>query len=132
MYSKGSHTMRLIIGIISIVLCLIILIQSCAAGIGNAIADNGEAGGTGGLILSIFMLISGIIAIAARKSKGGTITSTVFYAVGAVIAFASAGSYKVQEKPHLKMKLWLCVSSAEISGRFNFVYNFYGGDISEN
>ena len=30
------------------------------------------------------------------------------------------------------MKLWLCVSSAEISGRFNFVYNFYGGDISEN
>lgn len=72
MYSKGSHTMRLIIGIISIVLCLIILIQSCAAGIGNAIADNGEAGGTGGLILSIFMLISGIIAIAARKSKGGT------------------------------------------------------------
>ena len=82
MYSKGSHTMRLIIGIISIVLCLIILIQSCAAGIGNAIADNGEAGGTGGLILSIFMLISGIIAIAARKSKG------------AVIAFASAGSYK--------------------------------------
>ena len=94
MYSKGSHTMRLIIGIISIVLCLIILIQSCAAVIGNAIADNGEAGGTGGLILSIFMLISGIIAIAARKSKGGTITSTVFYAVGAVIAFASAGSYK--------------------------------------
>lgn len=94
MYSKGSHTMKLIIGIISIVLCLIILIQSCAAGIGNAIADNGEAGGTGGLILSIFMLISGIIAIAARKSKGGTITSIVFYAVGAVIAFASAGSYK--------------------------------------
>ena len=40
------------------------------------------------------MLISGIIAIAARKSKGGTITSIVFYAVGAVIAFASAGSYK--------------------------------------
>lgn len=38
MYSKGSHTMRLIIGIISIVLCLIILIQSCAAGIGNAIS----------------------------------------------------------------------------------------------
>lgn len=94
MQSKGSHTMRLIIGIISIVLCLIILIQSCAAGIGNAISDNGEAGGTGGLILSIFMLVAGIIAIAARKSKGGTITSIIFYDTGAIIAFASAGSYK--------------------------------------
>lgn len=93
MYTKGAHTMRMIVGIISLVLSLIVTFQSCAVGIGNTLSENGESGGSGGMILAIFMLVAGIISIAARKSKGGTITAIVFYAVGALIAFIVAGSY---------------------------------------
>ena len=54
-YSNGSKTMRLVVGIISIVLSLVVLFQSCAAGIGNALSDNGESGGIGGVFLFIAM-----------------------------------------------------------------------------
>ena len=93
MYKQSAKTIRLVIGIISIVLCLIILLQSCAVGVGNAVLENGESGGSGGFILSISMLVSGIMSIAARKTKGGIITSIVFYIVGSIIAFINAGSY---------------------------------------
>ena len=33
MYKQSAKTIRLVIGIISIVLCLIILLQSCAVGV---------------------------------------------------------------------------------------------------
>ena len=68
--------------------------------------------------------------IRAEVACGQSADGRLLFAL-AVYGYYSA-NIKVQEKPHLKMKLWLCVSSAEISGRFNFVYNFYGGDISEN
>lgn len=34
---------KLVSGIISIVLCPLVLFQSCAAGVGNAMAENGQA-----------------------------------------------------------------------------------------
>lgn len=64
-------TAKLVIGIISIVLFALISLQSCAAGLGNAIADNGENSGTSGVICALFMLIAGIIGIATRNGKGG-------------------------------------------------------------
>ena len=86
-------TTRMVIGIISMVLFLIVSLQSCAAGIGNALTDNGEISGTAGIVLAVCMLIAGIIAVAARKTKGGTITATCFYALGGVVGIANAGSY---------------------------------------
>lgn len=103
MYSNGSKTMRLIVGIISIVLSLIVMFQSCAAGAANALSENGESSGTAGALLAIIMLISGIISIAARKSKGGIITAVVFYIIGGLIAFGMAGSYK-------DLKIWAVVA----------------------
>jgi hypothetical protein len=86
--------MKKVIGVISIVLFLLVVLQSCAAGIGNALTGNDEISGTAGLMLAIFMLIAGIISIMSRESKGITITSVVFYAVGGLIGIANAGSYK--------------------------------------
>ncbi len=86
-------TSRMIIGIISIVLFLVVSLQSCAAGVGNALAENGEVSGSAGFLLAICMLIAGIVGIAARKSKAGSFVSGGFYAFGGLIGMANAGSY---------------------------------------
>ena len=88
-------TAKLVTGIISIVLCGIVMLQSCAAGVANTLEANGEVGGSAGLLVSVCLLIAGIVAIATRKStgKGGSVAATIFYVLGAVVGFAGAGSY---------------------------------------
>lgn len=54
------------------VLFIFIMFQSCAAGVGNALAENGEVSGSAGAILAFFMLAAGIIGVATRNAtKGG-------------------------------------------------------------
>ncbi|MDP4132697.1 MAG: hypothetical protein Q8882_01630 [Bacillota bacterium] len=98
-------TARMIIGIISMVLFVLIVFQSCAAGVGNALSENGEVSGSAGFILSVFMLIAGIIGVVARKSKGGSITAGIFYLVGGLLAIVSAGSYS-------DLKVWSVIAFA--------------------
>lgn len=86
-------TAKLIIGIISIVLFGFILFQSCAAGIGNALADNGEISGSAGLVLAICMLIAGIIGIVTRTGIAGGFVAGGFYAIGGVVGIFNYGSY---------------------------------------
>jgi len=86
-------TARMIIGIVSMVLFIVITFQSCAAGIGNALQDNNEVSGSAGFVLAVLMLVAGIIGVAAKKSKGGTITAGVFYALGGLIGISNVGSY---------------------------------------
>ena len=86
-------TAKLIIGIVSIVLCVFVLFQSCAAGLGNALSENGENSGTAGVIVAILLLVAGIVGIATRNSKGGGIAAGVFYAVAGIVGIANYGSY---------------------------------------
>ena len=88
-------TWKLVSGIISIVLSIFVLFQSCAAGIGNAMADNGEVSGSAGVMVAIAMIVFGIISIVIRKSskKSGHIAVIVIAAIGAIMGFANAGSY---------------------------------------
>ncbi len=85
-YTHGALTMRLIIGIFSIILSVIIGLQSIFAGLGEALTKSDSNGGAAGFILGFFMLAAGIVTIAARKTKGGTITSIVVYLLGGIIA----------------------------------------------
>ena len=87
------QTTRMVVGIISMVLFIIISLQSCVAGVGNALADNGEVSGSSGIILAFCMMIAGIISVAARKTKGGTITALCFYVLGGIIGIANVGTY---------------------------------------
>ena len=81
-------TWKLVSGIISIVLFAFVMFQSCAAGISNSLAENGESGGSAGL------LAGGIVSIATRNgSKGGNIALIVLFALGALCGFTMAGSY---------------------------------------
>lgn len=88
-------TWKLVSGILSIVLFVVVAFQSCAAGIGNAIAENGESSGSGGIIVAIMMLSGGIVSIATRKSegKGGNIALIVLFGIAALCGFTLAGSF---------------------------------------
>ena len=86
-------TAKLIVGIISIVLSLLIGLQSCAAGLGTALSSNGEISGTAGILLAIAFIIAGIIAVCTRNGGKGGYVSAAFYVIFGLIALISAGSY---------------------------------------
>lgn len=65
-------TAKLVIGIVSMVLFGLVALQSCAAGLSNILADKGEASGSFGFLVALNLLITGIIAVAARKSTRKT------------------------------------------------------------
>ena len=85
-------TWKLVSGILSIIMFVFVTFQSCAAGISNSIEDNGEVGGSAGIIVAIMLLAGGIVSIATRnsKGKGGNIAVIV---LGAIMGFTMAGSY---------------------------------------
>ena len=84
---------KLVVGIISILLFVLIVFQSCAAGIYNTLDENGEISGTAGMIVAICMLVAGIVGLAARKSFGGSIAAGVFYLLGGIIGLLCHGSF---------------------------------------
>lgn len=88
-------TWKLVSGILSIILFVLVTFQSCAAGIGNAIAENGESSGSGGIIVAIMMLSGGIVSIATRKNegKGGNIALIVLFGIAALVGYTFAGSF---------------------------------------
>lgn len=99
-------TLRMVCGIICCCLFMVIVFQSCAAGIGNALEDSGEVSGSAGFFTAILMLVAGIISIAGRKSKGATITAMCFYIVAGLVASAMYGSF----------------SDLKIYGTLNFIF----------
>lgn len=92
---------KLVSGILSIVLFLIVSFQSCAAGISNTLSDNGEVVGSAGVLVAIFLLAGGIVSIATRnsKGKGGNIALIILFGLATIIGLALAGSY-------LDLKIW--------------------------
>lgn len=87
-------TWKLVSGILSIVAFFMVAFQSCAAGIGNAMAENGEVSGSAGIIVAIMILSGGIVSIATRKGgKGGNITLIVLFGIGALFGYVLAGSF---------------------------------------
>lgn len=88
-------TTRLILGIISMVLVLIIIFQSCAAGIGNIMSDSDETSGYAGfVVLAICFLIAGIVGVATHKrGMAGAIISIIFYTIGGLVGISLYGSF---------------------------------------
>ena len=85
---------KLVSGILSIVLTFFVLLQSCAAGVSNSLQNNGEVGGSAGVIVAIALLAGGITSVATRKGgRGGNIAAAVIYGIGALLGFTMAGSY---------------------------------------
>ena len=87
-------TAKTVMGIVSIVLFIIILFQSCATGVGNVIEGNEtDTSSSGGVFLAFLVLIGGIVGIATKNSRGGGIAAGVFYIIAALIGFTNQGSF---------------------------------------
>lgn len=86
-------TAKLVIGIVSIVLFVLVVFQSCVAGIGNALTKSGEVSGAAGILLAFCMLIAGIVGISTRNSKSGGIVAGVFYLLGGLLGIINYGSF---------------------------------------
>lgn len=112
-------TWKLVSGILSIVLTLVVLLQSCAAGISNAMENSKEVSGSAGLLVAIFMLVGGIVSIAVRNStrNGGNIALIIIFVLAALIGFSNAGSFS-------DLKIWSvwCLICA-ILAVFSFIQN---------
>lgn len=80
-------TAKLVTGILSIVLCVFVTFQSCAAGLVNALEDNGEVSGSAGVMVAICLLTAGIVSIATRNKEknGGNIACIILYMIGALM-----------------------------------------------
>ena len=64
-------TWKLVSGILSIILFVFVSFQSCAAGLSNTLQENGEIGGSAGILVAIMLLAGGIVSIATRKGGKG-------------------------------------------------------------
>lgn len=86
---------KLVIGIVSFVLSVVIAFMSCAAGVVSGISGNAkDTSGGSGLAMVLFMIIAGIVAIAAKKSRGGAIATAIIYAIAGIIGVSASGLYK--------------------------------------
>lgn len=86
---------KLVAGILSIVFFLVVMLQSCAAGVVNALESNGGSSGSFGVFFAILLLTGGIVSIVTRNSrgKGGNIALIVIMGLATIIAFVAHGNY---------------------------------------
>lgn len=86
---------KLVSGILSMVLFILVAFQSCAAGVSNALENNGEVSGSAGLIVAVLMLAGGIVSVATRKSEkmGGNIALIILFGLAALLGFLNYGSF---------------------------------------
>lgn len=87
------RTAKLIVGIVSMVLTFIIFLQSCAVSIGDAMTGSESASGGAGIIVGLFMLIAGIVAVSTRKSRGGGIFCLILYGIAGLVGISNADTY---------------------------------------
>lgn len=93
---KGPFSVcRLVIGVLSLVLSLVILFQSMAVGVVNTLEPTGDVGGSAGLLVAILFIASGIVGIATRNSrkKAGPIVCFVLYVFSGLLGISNSAVY---------------------------------------
>lgn len=88
-------TAKLVTGILCMVFTILVLFQSCAAGIADTLGDTGGVSGMGGFLVGLLMLSGGIVEVATRKAEknGGAIAAVIIFGLAAVLGFATAGIF---------------------------------------
>lgn len=88
-------TWKLVAGILSIVIFFVVVFQSCAAGLVNALEENGGISGSVGFLCGLLILVGGIVSLAVRKSKknGGNIALVILFGLAALFGFIGYGNY---------------------------------------
>ncbi|MDY5931059.1 MAG: hypothetical protein SPJ34_03410 [Candidatus Ornithospirochaeta sp.] len=86
-------TAKLIVGIAAIVISIVLFVQSSLVVLGEALLAEEEASGGFGIFASIPALIGGIVSIAARKSKGGSVVCLIVFAFSGAIGLACSAGF---------------------------------------
>lgn len=87
---------KLVSGIISCVVFIIITFQSCATGVVNALDDNSsDTSAGGGIILAFVLLVAGLTSACAWKStsRGVDIALIILFGLAASAGFANLGVF---------------------------------------
>lgn len=87
---------RLVSGILSIVLAVIVWSQAGLVSFVNALDETAnDTSGGAGLLVAILLLAGGIVSIAVRKGgKGGSIAIFIVFGLAAILALTAGGMYK--------------------------------------
>ena len=72
-------TWKLVSGILSIVLFIMVAFQSCAVGIGNTLGETGEVGGSAGIIVAIMLLAAELYLLQHVKAARAAILLLLFF-----------------------------------------------------
>lgn len=87
-------TWKLVSGILSIVLSMIVLLQSCAATVGDALSETGGSDGITGILVTAFMMAGGIVSICVRNGKkSGNIPVIVIFCLAGVIGISGSATF---------------------------------------
>lgn len=87
------RTAKLVFGILSIVFSVMVLFQSCAASMVDALQAVGGTGGAAGSVAGVLILAGGIVNIAARDSKGGAIACMMIFSLAGLVALTMHGVF---------------------------------------
>lgn len=85
---------KIVSGIISILLCCVISVQSVFAEIATTLMQTGALSGTAGLLVAILLLLGGVVSLATcNGSRGGDVALSILYFLAALLGFLFAGGY---------------------------------------
>ena len=87
---------KLVTGIISIVICVIMGLQSCALSFANAVGKQNNVSGIAGLFVACLILAMGIVSIATRNKniKGGCIAIIIMSLIACYVGFTHINIFK--------------------------------------
>lgn len=88
-------TWKLVAGILSMVLFMVVVFQSCAVGVSNALESSSDVSGSAGIVVAILMLAGGIVSVVTRTSggKGGNIALIILFGLAALLGFTDNGKF---------------------------------------
>ena len=89
-------TAKLVLGILGLIFSIVIMLQSCAASVVNAVEDNGDIGGFAGYLVAFLLIAGSIVMIATRGSagKGGSIAGLIIFVLAGILAVSNSAVYK--------------------------------------
>jgi hypothetical protein len=98
---------RIVIGVVSCVMFFLIMLQSCAVGIGNSLSNSNDAGGAAGVIVAFLVIVGGILSIIFRDNTKSAKTAGYFYAIAGVLGMTNSKVYS-------DLGIWgfLCICAA--------------------
>lgn len=88
---------KLVLGILSMIIFIVVTFQSCAVGLSNAIDNNTkDLSASVGIALAVLMLTGGIVSVVTRKSKknGGNIALIILFGLAAMIGLTNLGKFE--------------------------------------